>query len=115
MFNKRVVVVAVALACLFAVLPTGMYAQTAGTVDGLVTDTSGAAIAGATVTLTDKATHGKFVLTDDRSMIDWGAFGAPRRVDCDDLYRQPQTALQHRRISLCVRPAVREEEVAMVR
>jgi IS605 OrfB family transposase len=59
--------------------------------------------------------HGKFVLTDDRSMIDWGAFGAPRRVDCDDLYRQPQTALQHRRISLCVRPAVREEEVAMVR
>jgi len=56
MFNKRVVVVAVALACLFAVLPTGMYAQTAGTVDGLVTDTSGAAIAGATVTLTDKAT-----------------------------------------------------------
>src|SRR5256884_1300108 len=54
--------------------------------------------------------HGKFVLTDDRSMIDWGAFGAPRRVDCDDLYRQPQTALQHRRISLCVRPAVREEE-----
>src|SRR5437762_575039 len=61
------------------------------------------------------APHGKFVLTDDRSMIDWGAFGAPRRVDCDDLYRQPQTALQHRRISLCVRPAVREEEVAMVR
>src|SRR5437667_7875850 len=59
--------------------------------------------------------HGKFVLTDDRSMIDWGAFGAPRRVDCDDLYGQPQTALEHRRISLCVRPAVREEEVAMVR
>src|SRR5437764_14539142 len=59
--------------------------------------------------------HGKFVLTDDRSMIDWGAFGAPRRVDCDGLYRQPQTALQHRRISRCVRPAVREEEVAMVR
>lgn len=56
MFNKRVVVVAVALACLFAVLPTGMYAQTAGTVDGLVTDTSGAAVASATVSLTDKST-----------------------------------------------------------
>jgi Carboxypeptidase regulatory-like domain len=56
MFNKRVVVVAVALACLFAVLPTGMYAQTAGTVDGLVTDTTGAAVGGATITLTDKAT-----------------------------------------------------------
>src|SRR5205809_7855261 len=75
-----------------------------GEITGTVTDPSGAAVP-----------HGKFVLTDDRSMIDWGAFGAPRRVDCDDLYRQPQTALQHRRISLCVRPAVREEEVAMVR
>ena len=56
MFNKRVGLVAVALACLFAVLPTGMYAQTAGTVDGLVTDTTGAAVGGATITLTDKAT-----------------------------------------------------------
>jgi hypothetical protein len=56
MFNKRVVVVAVALACLFAALPTGMYAQTAGTVDGLVTDTTGAAVGGATITLSDKAT-----------------------------------------------------------
>jgi len=67
MFNKRVVVVAVALACLFAVLPTGMYAQTAGTVDGLVTDTSGAAIAGATVTLTDKATGSALTMTTNEA------------------------------------------------
>lgn len=37
-------------------LPVGMFAQTAGTVDGLVADSSGAAVAGATVTLTDRTT-----------------------------------------------------------
>lgn len=56
MFTKRVVLVVFALACLFAFLPTGMYAQTAGTVNGLITDSSGAAVAGATIILTDKAT-----------------------------------------------------------
>lgn len=56
MFAKRVVVVAAALACLFALLPTGMHAQTAGTVNGLVTDSSAAAVAGAAVVMTDKAT-----------------------------------------------------------
>lgn len=67
MFNKRVVVVAVALVCLFAVIPTGMYAQTAGTVDGLVTDTTGAAVGGATITLTDKATGTPLITTSNEA------------------------------------------------
>src|SRR5436305_11871599 len=41
---------------LFFAVPATLYSQTAGTVHGLVTDPSGAAVADATVTLTDKAT-----------------------------------------------------------
>ena len=56
MFTKRVVLGLCALLCLLAVTPSGLYSQTAGTVNGSVTDSSGAAVADATVTLTDKAT-----------------------------------------------------------
>jgi hypothetical protein len=63
MFNKRVVSFVAAVACLFALLPAGMYAQTAGTVNGLVTDSTGAAVVGATVTLTDKATGSSQTMT----------------------------------------------------
>ncbi|HKW35071.1 MAG TPA: carboxypeptidase-like regulatory domain-containing protein [Candidatus Acidoferrum sp.] len=56
MFTKRVVVVLFVLVGLLALTASGLYAQTAGTVNGLVTDSSGALVGGATVTLTDKAT-----------------------------------------------------------
>ena len=46
-----------ALYCLLALTPSALFSQTAGTVDGTVTDPSGAAVAGATVTMTDKATN----------------------------------------------------------
>src|SRR2546421_862841 len=56
MLSKRLVLATVALCCLFALSPSALYSQTAGTVVGLVTDSSGGAVAGATITLTDKAT-----------------------------------------------------------
>jgi len=56
MLSKRVVLATVALCCLFALSPSALYSQTAGTVVGLVTDSSGGAVAGATITLTDEAT-----------------------------------------------------------
>jgi len=59
MLSKRVVVLVVALSCLLALSPSALYSQASsfGTVGGLVTDPSGAAVVGATVTLTDKATN----------------------------------------------------------
>jgi len=56
MLSKRVVVLLCTLFCLLAIPPSGLYSQTAGTVNGLVADTTGAVVVGATVTLTDKAT-----------------------------------------------------------
>src|SRR5690349_13094104 len=58
MLSKRVLVV-VALCCLFALTPSGLFSQSAstGTVAGAVTDPSGAAVAGATVTLVDPSTN----------------------------------------------------------
>jgi carboxypeptidase family protein len=59
MLNKRVVLVVVALCCLFALTPSGLFSQSAstGTVAGTVTDPSGAAVVGATVTLVDPSTN----------------------------------------------------------
>src|SRR5437762_1373226 len=55
--TKRVVLVVVALCCLFALAPSALYSQSStGTVTGLISDASGGAVAGATITLTDKAT-----------------------------------------------------------
>ena len=58
MSSKRVALLLAALFCLFAVAPSTLFAQSAstGTVAGTVTDPSGGAIVGATVTLTDTAT-----------------------------------------------------------
>jgi hypothetical protein len=58
MSSKRVALLLAALFCLFAVSPSSLFAQSAstGTVAGTVTDPSGGAIVGATVTLTDTAT-----------------------------------------------------------
>ncbi|HXE34866.1 MAG TPA: carboxypeptidase-like regulatory domain-containing protein [Verrucomicrobiae bacterium] len=58
MSSKRVALLLSALLCLFAVMPSTLFGQTAstGTVAGTVTDPSGGAIVGATVTLTDTAT-----------------------------------------------------------
>src|SRR4029077_5422406 len=57
MLSKRVVLLVVALSCLFALIPSALYSQGsgAGTVGGLITDSSGGAVASATITLTDKA------------------------------------------------------------
>lgn len=57
MSNKRMALLLAALYCLLALTPSALFSQTAGTVDGTVTDPSGAAVAGATVTMTDKATN----------------------------------------------------------
>jgi len=58
MLSKRVVLVVVALCCLFALTSSALYSQSsAGTVVGLVIDSSGGAVVGATITLTDKATN----------------------------------------------------------
>src|SRR4029077_15909548 len=59
MSSKRVALLLAALFCLFAVTPVSLFAQSAstGTVAGTVTDPSGGAIVGATVTLTDTATN----------------------------------------------------------
>jgi hypothetical protein len=76
MSGKRSLLVLGFLFCLFALVPSALYSQSAstGTVAGTVTDPSGAAIAGAAVTLTDKATNipriassnenGRYILVD---------------------------------------------------
>jgi hypothetical protein len=58
MLSKRVVLVLVALCCLFSLTPSAVMGQAAssGTVAGTVTDPSGAAIVGAAVTLTEPST-----------------------------------------------------------
>ncbi|HUC54418.1 MAG TPA: carboxypeptidase-like regulatory domain-containing protein [Candidatus Cybelea sp.] len=59
MLSKRVVLLVVALSCLFTLTPSALYSQASstGTVAGLVTDSAGGIVVGATVTLTDKATN----------------------------------------------------------
>src|SRR6266481_5763006 len=59
MLSKRVVLLLVALSCLVALTPSALFAQAAstGTVAGTVTDPSGAAVAGAAVTLVDPSTN----------------------------------------------------------
>jgi hypothetical protein len=59
MFSKRSIFGIGVLFCLFALLPSSLFSQSSstGTVAGTVTDPSGAAIVGATVTLTDRATN----------------------------------------------------------
>jgi len=59
MLRKRSLIVIGLLVCLFAVLPSALRSQSAstGTVAGTISDPSGAAIATASVTLTDKATN----------------------------------------------------------
>jgi hypothetical protein len=76
MSSKRVALLLVALCCLFAVTTSSLFAQSAstGTVAGIVTDPSGAAVAAATITLTDKSTNiprtvstnenGRYILVD---------------------------------------------------
>ncbi|HXN95291.1 MAG TPA: carboxypeptidase regulatory-like domain-containing protein [Candidatus Acidoferrales bacterium] len=59
MLSKRVVLVVVAVACLLTLVPSAVMGQASstGSVNGLVTDPTGATVVGATVTLTDKATN----------------------------------------------------------
>jgi hypothetical protein len=76
MSRKRSLFVVGVLLCMSAVLPSALFSQSAstGTVAGTVTDPSGAAVAGATVALTDKATNtprtastnenGRYILVD---------------------------------------------------
>jgi len=57
MSSKRVALLLAALFCLIAIAPSALFAQgNTGTVSGTVTDSSGAVVAGATVTLTYSAT-----------------------------------------------------------
>jgi hypothetical protein len=78
MSSKRVALLLAAVLCMLAVVPSALFAQTAGTgqVAGTVTDPSGGAIVGATVTLTDTSTNsvrtavtndtGRYILVDIR-------------------------------------------------
>src|SRR5690348_5458403 len=58
MSTKRVALLLAALFCLFAVTPSSLFSKAvkSGTVAGTVTDPSGGAVVGATVTLTDTST-----------------------------------------------------------
>jgi hypothetical protein len=76
MSSKRSLPVVALLLCICALVPSALFSQSAstGTVAGTVTDPSGAAVAAATVTLTDKATNtprtastnenGRYILVD---------------------------------------------------
>jgi hypothetical protein len=76
MSSKRSLLVIALLLCTCALVPSALFSQSAstGTVAGIVTDPSGAAVAAATVTLTDKATNtprtastnenGRYILVD---------------------------------------------------
>src|SRR5579859_8180586 len=59
MSSKRVILLLAVLFCLFAVTPSSLFAQaiSTGTVAGTVTDPSGGAVVGASVTLMDTATN----------------------------------------------------------
>jgi hypothetical protein len=59
MSSKRLTLLLAALFCVFALAPSSLFAQAAstGTVAGTITDPSGGAVVGATVTLTDTATN----------------------------------------------------------
>ena len=59
MLSKRMVLLVVVLCCLAVLDPSALYAQnvSSGTIAGAVTDPSNAAVADATVTLTDAATN----------------------------------------------------------
>jgi hypothetical protein len=71
MSNKRVVLLLGALLCLFALTPSSLFAQTAstGTVAGTVTDPSGSAISGASISLTDSATRSERTTTSNDAGI----------------------------------------------
>src|SRR3954447_13382025 len=56
------------LAILF-LLPVGLFAQTSGSIDGEIKDASGAIVAGASLTLTDKATNATRVVTSNSDGI----------------------------------------------
>src|SRR6266403_1337799 len=69
MLSKRVVLVVVALSCLFALTPSALFSQAAsgGMIAGTVTDASSAAVAGATVTLTDTGTNSSRTATTNET------------------------------------------------
>jgi Carboxypeptidase regulatory-like domain len=59
MFSKRVVLLVCSLVCLFALTPTALFSQAAnsGSIAGTVLDAQGAAVTGASVTITDTSTN----------------------------------------------------------
>ena len=69
MLSKRVVLVVVALCCLFALTPSVLLSQsaTSGVVTGAVTDPTGAVVPSATVTLIQQGTNVTQTTTTDSS------------------------------------------------
>jgi hypothetical protein len=67
MSSKRVALLLAALCCLLGLTPSALFSQTAGTVNGLVTDPSTAAVAGAAVTLSDQATGSRRTTTTNEA------------------------------------------------
>jgi hypothetical protein len=71
---KRVPLLVCVISILLAMSPSGLYSQMAGTghIDGNVTDQTGAAVAGATVTLTDAATNtARTAMTNEAGRYDF--------------------------------------------
>src|SRR5260370_30775017 len=69
MLSKRVVLVVVALCCLFALTPSALFSQssTTGAVTGVMADPIGAIVPGATITLTQLGTNLSLSTTTDSS------------------------------------------------
>jgi len=69
MFTKRVVLLICSLVCLFGLSPSVLFSQvsTTGRVSGTITDTSGAAVPGAVVSLIDTATGSSRPTTTNES------------------------------------------------
>ncbi len=69
MLSKRVVLVVVALCCLFALTPSSLFSQssTTGAVTGVVTDPTGSVVPGATITLTQQDTNATQSTSTDSS------------------------------------------------
>src|SRR5712692_2660718 len=67
--SKRVVLLVVALSCVFALTPSASFSQavSTGTISGTVTDRSGAVVVDATVTLTDIATNAERTATTNET------------------------------------------------
>ena len=92
MIHKRVPLLVCVISILLAMSPSGLYSQMAGTghIDGNVTDQTGAAVAGATVTLTDAATNtARTATTNEAGRYDFFQYSSRNLYSNDQQSRIP--------------------------